>query len=278
VLGGASDLEQIAKDRAAERLVITREDFSEEQVLEMILVCRALSLKVSLLPAVVDALGPSVEIDEVEGVTVLGLNPPVLSRTSRMIKRGFDLAVAIPVLALFLPFAVLIAVAIKLDSSGPVIFRQTRIGKGGRRFELRKFRTMVMDAEERRSELLDASKDPNWLHLDHDPRITRVGRFLRLTSIDEVPQLLNVVRGEMSMVGPRPLVEEEDRMVGGWMRGRLDLMPGITGLWQVLGRTSIPFDEMVKLDYLYVANWSLWFDVRLLVRTFPVVFTRRGAN
>jgi exopolysaccharide biosynthesis polyprenyl glycosylphosphotransferase len=278
VLGGPDNVREVATRLGAERLVICRQDFPEHQVLDMIQVCRALSLKVSLLPATFDALGPSVEIDEVEGVTVLGVNPPVLSRTSRGLKRAFDLLVAAPLVLLGIPFLVCLAIAIKLDSRGPVLFRQERIGQGGRHFQLLKFRTMVIDAERRRAELLERSNDPNWLHLEVDPRITRIGRFLRTTSLDELPQLWNVIRGDMSLVGPRPLIEEEDRLVAGWMRGRLDLMPGITGLWQVLGRTSIPFEEMVKLDYLYVANWSLWFDIRLLIRTLPVVLSRRGAN
>ena len=127
-------------------------------------------------------------------------------------------------------------------------------------------------------ELRKFSKDPHWLHLDNDPRLTRIGRFLRLGSLDELPQLWNALRGEMSLVGPRPLVEDEDQRVDGWARTRLELTPGITGSWQVLGRTTIPFEEMVKLDYLYVANWSLWNDIRLMLRTLPVVFMRRGAN
>ena len=137
---------------------------------------------------------------------------------------------------------------------------------------------MVVGAEARRAELLADSQDPGWLHLERDPRITRVGRLLRLASLDELPQLWNVVKGDMSLVGPRPLVVEEDGMVDAWARGRLDLTPGITGLWQVLGRTSIPFEEMVKLDYLYVTNWSLWGDIRLMIRTLPVVLRGDGAN
>jgi lipopolysaccharide/colanic/teichoic acid biosynthesis glycosyltransferase len=173
---------------------------------------------------------------------------------------------------------VVVAAAIKLDSTGPVLFRQERIGREGRRFPLLKLRTMVADAESQRAALLAHSKDPGWLHLEHDPRITPVGRLVRLASLDELPQLWNVLKGDMSLVGPRPLIAEEDSLVDEWARGRLDLTPGITGLWQVLGRTSIPFEEMVRLDYLYVTNWSLWGDVRLILRTLPVVLRRSGAN
>jgi lipopolysaccharide/colanic/teichoic acid biosynthesis glycosyltransferase len=137
---------------------------------------------------------------------------------------------------------------------------------------------MHRDAEARREELLAESIDPNWLHIENDPRITRVGQRLRHLSLDELPQLWNVLKGEMSLVGPRPLIESEDRMIGGWGRSRLDLTPGMTGVWQVLGRTNIPFEEMVKLDYLYVTSWTLWTDIRLILRTVPVVVTRRGAN
>ena len=211
-------------------------------------------------------------------MTVLGVNPPVLGRTSRLLKRGFDLTIATAILAIAAPLMALIAIAIRIDSGGPVLYRQARVGRAGKHFMLHKFRTMVPDAEHQRAALMQHSQDPNWLHLDQDPRITRLGAVLRRTSLDELPQLWNVIRGEMSLVGPRPLPELEDARVAGWSRGRLDLTPGITGLWQVLGRTSIPFDEMVKLDYIYVTNWSVWMDTRLLMRTLPAVLRRRGAN
>jgi exopolysaccharide biosynthesis polyprenyl glycosylphosphotransferase len=278
VLGETSEVIRLAEEHRIDRLVLSRSDLLDSQTLDILRRCKELAIKVSVLPEVFDALGPSVEVDDVEGVTLLGINPPVLGRSSRAMKRCLDLVGSLGLLILTSPVLVAIAIAIKLDSRGPVFFRQRRVGKGGRRFKVVKFRTMRPDAEERVQELRAQSRDPNWLHLEQDPRITRVGRFLRLASLDELPQLWNVLKGEMSLVGPRPLIESEDRQVAGWARSRLDLTPGITGFWQVLGRTSIPFEEMVKLDYLYVTNWSLWTDIRLILRTVPAVVTKRGAN
>jgi exopolysaccharide biosynthesis polyprenyl glycosylphosphotransferase len=272
------DLPDLLAEHRVARVVVADVELERDRLLGVVRDCRTASVKVCLLPLTFSALGPAVEVDDVQGITVLGINPLVLSRSSRIAKRGLDLAGAGLLSVLALPLLLVLAVAIKLDSPGPVFFRQERIGRGAVRFRLVKLRTMALDAEARRAELLPQSKDPGWLHLEHDPRITRVGRLLRLGSLDELPQLWNVLRGDMSLVGPRPLVAAEDRMVNGWGRGRLDLTPGITGLWQVLGRTSIPFEEMVKLDYLYVTNWSLWGDVRLILRTLPVVLRRSGAN
>jgi exopolysaccharide biosynthesis polyprenyl glycosylphosphotransferase len=241
--------------------------------------CRALELKVSILPKLSDVLGPGLETDDVEGVAVLGLNPPWLPRSSRAIKRVVDVAVASGLLILFAPVLAVLALAIKLDSRGPVLFTQERVGRKGRTFRLLKLRTMTTDAEARREELLGLSADPNWLKVENDPRVTVVGGWLRRLSLDELPQLWNVVRGEMSLVGPRPLVPHEDERVEDWARRRrLELTPGLTGYWQVLGRTRIPFEEMVKLDYLYVMNWSLWEDIRLMLRTLPVILSGEGAN
>ena len=277
-LGTLEQLEQVADRHDVTRVVFSAGDIEESELERMLCDCRALSLKVSMLPRLADLLGPAVEIDDVEGVTVLGVNPPWLPRSSRMVKRGMDLLIATACMIVVGPLLALLALAIKLDSRGPVLFAQERVGRGGRRFRLFKLRTMTVDAEQRRADLVAQSSDPDWLKLDHDPRITRIGRWLRRLSLDELPQLWNVVRGEMSLVGPRPLIPAEDEHVQAWARGRLDLTPGITGYWQVLGRTRIPFEEMVKLDYLYVMNWSLWEDIRLMLRTLPVVIGGRGAN
>jgi exopolysaccharide biosynthesis polyprenyl glycosylphosphotransferase len=272
------DIPSLLARHRVTRVVVADAEVRSEQLLQLLRDCRTTGTKVSLLPATSSVLGPAVEIDDVQGITVLGINPPVLSRTSRWAKRALDLLGSGVALVVLAPLLALVASLVRLDSPGPAMFRQERIGQAGRRFRLLKYRTMEHHAEVRRAELVPRSRDPGWLHLDDDPRITRLGRFLRLTSLDELPQLWNVLRGDMSLVGPRPLIPEEDSMVDDWARGRLDLTPGITGLWQVLGRTSIPFEEMVKLDYLYVSNWSLWGDVRLILRTLPVVLRREGAN
>jgi exopolysaccharide biosynthesis polyprenyl glycosylphosphotransferase len=277
VLGAPQDLDRVVAQHGVSRVILS--DGATESELERVLRdCRKLELKVSVLPKLSDVLGPAVEIDDVEGVAVLGINPPWLPRSSRALKRAMDIAIAAALLILLSPVLLVLAVVIKLDSRGPVLFKQERVGKGGQRLKVLKFRTMVRDAEHKRAELVAQSSDPNWLKVDHDPRITSVGHRIRRFSLDELPQLWNVLRGEMSMVGPRPLIPVEDDRVLGWARGRLDLTPGITGYWQVLGRTRIPFEEMVKLDYLYVMNWSLWEDVRLMLKTLPVVLGGHGAN
>jgi exopolysaccharide biosynthesis polyprenyl glycosylphosphotransferase len=279
VLGSLQELEQVAQEHGVRRVIVSSASVgSDHQIEEVLRQCRQLRLKFSLLPKLSDALGSAVVVDDVEGVTLLGVNPPWLPRSSRALKRSIDVLAASALLILSAPLIVLVAIAIKLDSRGPVFFAQWRVGRGGQRFRVYKFRTMVADADQLRAELVSQSSDPNWLKLDNDPRITRLGHVLRRLSLDEVPQLWNVLRGQMSLVGPRPLIEDEDERVQGWARGRLDLTPGLTGYWQVLGRTRIPFEEMVKLDYLYVVNWSLWEDIRLMLRTLPILFSGRGAN
>jgi lipopolysaccharide/colanic/teichoic acid biosynthesis glycosyltransferase len=206
--------------------------------------------------------------------------PPVyLSRSSRLLKRATDVSLSLAALLAIAPSLAVIALSIKLDSRGPVFFRQPRMGRGDRPFRIFKFRTMTVDADALKGSLAElnkhrASGDTRMFKIPDDPRVTRVGKLLRRWSLDELPQLLNVLRGEMSLVGPRPLVLDEDDHVVAWGRRRLDLKPGITGLWQVLGRDDIPFEEMVKLDYLYVSTWSLGQDLKLMAKTVPSIFRR----
>ena len=279
-LGDVGDLDigMVVAEHRIHRIIVSHGDVRGEAFRELVRRAQELGVKLSVVPEPFDAMGPSVEVDNVEGLTVFGMYPPVLGRTSRALKRSLDLAGSLLLVLACSPLVAAIALAIKVDSRGPVFFRQQRVGRGGKRFFLLKFRTMIEGADEMVDMLLSESDDPDWLLLANDPRVTRVGRLLRRTSLDELPQAWNVLKGEMSLVGPRPLVESEDRKIHGWGRCRIDLTPGITGLWQVLGRTNIPFSEMVTLDYLYVTNWSLWGDIKLLLSTVPILLNQRGAN
>jgi lipopolysaccharide/colanic/teichoic acid biosynthesis glycosyltransferase len=207
-------------------------------------------------------------------MTMLGVRSFGLSRSSRLIKRAFDVVVASIGLVVISPILGAIALAISLDSKGPILFGQVRVGRDGKHFRMFKYRSMVADAEMQKDSLRALNEAGDGLFkLTHDPRVTRVGRFLRGTSLDELPQLFNVLRGEMSLVGPRPLVVDEDAQVLGLDRSRLHLTPGMTGPWQVLG-SRVPMQEMVGIDYLYVANWSLWLDIKILLRTVSHVARR----
>jgi exopolysaccharide biosynthesis polyprenyl glycosylphosphotransferase len=257
---------------------LNQELLSQEEIAELMRTCFRARIRFATFPREKSLLPPGVQVNHVEGTGFLSYNPPVLSRSSQIIKRAMDLAIALLLLVgLAIPMAI-VAAAIKLDDRGEVLFSQTRVGKDGERFQLLKFRTMVADADSLVAELMAKSLDPDWLVMEEDPRITRIGRFLRSTSLDELPQLWNVIRGDMSLVGPRPLPVRDDEAVRGWGRHRLDCVPGVTGWWQVLGRNNIPFREMVEIDYAYVTSWTFWGDVKLLVRTIPVVLSRRGSN
>ncbi|MBA3364665.1 MAG: sugar transferase [Actinobacteria bacterium] len=239
---------------------------------------------IGIAPGSLGAMGRDGGTDNLAGSPLPG--PPSLrfSRSARVTKRAMDLVVSAVALVVFAPLFALIAILIRLESPGHVFFRQIRMGAGDKVFSVYKFRTMVVDAEARKAGLahlnehVRSSGDARLFKVADDPRVTRVGRVLRRYFLDELPQLLNVLRGEMSLVGPRPLVLDEDRHVDGWARRRLDLRPGMTGLWQVLGHRAIPFGEMIKLDYLYVTTWSLRNDLRLIGRTIPVVLRGGGGS
>jgi len=275
--GSIDDLAARVTDLGVDRVVIAPSEETSDDVLDLIRMVKALGVRVSILPRLFEVVGSSVAFDDVGGLTLLGVRPLGLTYSSRFIKRSLDLVGSGLGLLLASPLLVLVALAVVLDSRGSVLFGQRRVGRDGREFCMWKFRTMGADAEARRAELLDRNEGAEgFFKIAEDPRITRVGRWLRRTSLDELPQLLNVLRGEMSLVGPRPLVQEEDQRVEGWYRRRLHLTPGITGHWQVLGSSRVPLSEMVVLDYLYVTNWSLWNDVKILLRTVPRVFGARG--
>ena len=199
-------------------------------------------------------------------------------RLPAIAKRGIDVAAAVLGLLLLAPVLLSIALAIRVTSPGPVIFRQQRAGRGHRTFVMWKFRTMVDGADRMRAELIAQVPEDEWLDLEHDPRVTRFGRILRRCSLDELPQLFNVLRGDMSLVGPRPLPLDEHARIPSWASARVDVRPGLTGAWQVAGRERIGFLEMLRLDCDYVGRQSLWEDVKIIVRTIPAVFDGTGAK
>jgi lipopolysaccharide/colanic/teichoic acid biosynthesis glycosyltransferase len=234
--------------------------------------------RMSLVATCADGLAALTSIDALRRVVLLRLHDGEPSRLAAGAKRALDVAGALAAIVVLAPVLAAAAVAVRLDSPGPVLFRQPRVGRGGHPFVMWKLRTMVADAERRRAMLLTASRDPYWLDVEEDPRVTAVGRWLRRHSIDELPQLWNVVRGEMSLVGPRPLVPIEYVHVPAWARELSEVRPGVTGIWQVSGRTEIPFADMLVLDRLYARSWSMRQDVGILLRTAPAVLSSRGAN
>jgi exopolysaccharide biosynthesis polyprenyl glycosylphosphotransferase len=270
------DLVGIVRDADVHRVIIIPGSSDPEEMLDSIGRAKSLGVKVSIVPRLFEIVGSSVEFDDLEGLTVLGVRRFGLSRSSRLLKRTFDVVGTSILLVLLAPLFALVAVLIRADSRGPVFFRQTRVGLDGRYFEMFKFRSMVDGAEAQREALRDLNETQGIFKITRDPRVTPVGRMLRRVAVDELPQLLNVLRGDMSLVGPRPLVVDEDRKVAGRHRGRLRLVPGITGPWQLLGPTRVPLKEMVTIDYLYGANWSLWNDIKILLRTVAYVVNRRG--
>ena len=284
VLGRPDQLPALVRFFDIERVVLAFSRESHEDVLQLIRSMKDLDVQIDIVPRYFEIVGPGVNIHTVEGLPLMGLPSFRLARSSRLLKRATDLVLSTLALILLAPMLGLIALWIKFDSAGPIFFRQERRGAKGRIFRIYKFRTMVADADRRKIEFAHLNQhardggDPRMFKIASDPRVTRFGRVLRRYSLDELPQVLNVFKGEMSLVGPRPLILEEDVYVATWARRRLDLKPGITGVWQVLGASDIPFEEMTRLDYLYVMSWSPWNDLRLMMRTIPAVFRSRQSR
>ena len=272
-----AEIRELARSLDVHRAIVAPSSADAGEMLDLVRTLKAVGVRVSVLPRLLEVVGSSVEFDDLHGVTLMGVRRFELTRSSVAVKRAFDLLGASLALLAAAPLLIVFAVAIKLDSRGPVFFRQQRVGRHGKHFGLLKFRTMVPDAEALKDSLRERNEAQAGLFkIAEDPRVTRVGKLLRRSALDELPQLFNIIRGEMSLVGPRPLVIDEDECVEGWYRRRLELMPGMTGPWQILGPARVPLSEMGAIDYLYVANWSLWGDVKILLRTVPHVLGRRG--
>jgi exopolysaccharide biosynthesis polyprenyl glycosylphosphotransferase len=279
VLASALDeLPAVLAEVRPDELIITEQDVDEQATLAVVEVAQRLGVRVRLAPTTTELLIHDGEYVPGQGVPLFELRPPVLSGVDWALKRTFDFLVSVVVLVLGIPLWLLFAAAIKLDSRGPVLYVDRRVGVGEREFGMLKFRTMVSGAAERQDELEPSNEASGALFkIRDDPRVTRVGRLLRRFSLDELPQLWNVLRGEMSLVGPRPLPLRDYQRLEAWHRKRYLVLPGMTGLWQISGRSGLSFDDLVRLDFTYIENWSIWLDITILARTIPAVLSRRGA-
>jgi exopolysaccharide biosynthesis polyprenyl glycosylphosphotransferase len=279
VLGTLSSLPAVLAARDVDELIVTDSDFNDRELVEVVEQAHRRGVKVRVAPRATELLiERRGEYVPGQGIPLFELRPPVFVGTDWVVKRGFDLGVSAIVAIVGMPFWLLIALAIKLDSPGPVLYRDRRVGLNEREFDMLKFRTMRVDAEVRQAELEQENEAEGALFkIRDDPRVTRVGRMLRRFSLDEIPQVLNVLRGEMSLVGPRPLPVRDYELLELWHRKRYLVLPGMTGLWQVAGRSSLGFDDLVRLDFYYLEHWSIWLDISILLKTLPAVLAARGA-
>jgi exopolysaccharide biosynthesis polyprenyl glycosylphosphotransferase len=277
VLGGIDDVRRLAVELGVDGVIVAGGSYSSAADLRRLgWELQGLELDMLVVPALTDIAGPRVHMRHVAGLPFVQVEEPQSDRAGGWAKRTFDIVVAAGVVAALSPLLVVVALLIWLQDRGPVLYRQRRVGANGAQFDMIKFRSMVVDADAKKAELLELNEvGDGMFKLSSDPRVTRVGSLLRRTSLDELPQLFNVLRGEMSLVGPRPLVTDEDARVLGLDRSRLHLTPGMTGPWQVLG-ARVPMQEMLAIDYLYVASWTLWLDLKVLLRTLRYVI--RSAN
>ncbi len=277
-LGELDDLMAVLAEHAVTEVIITLPSTHHRRIQRIVTACRQAGVRARVVPDFYHLSLNQVDMDDLGGIPLLGIRETTLGRGPRLLKRAMDIVGATLALLLFSPLMAIVAAAIRLDSKGPILFRQERLGEGGRPFAVLKFRSMRVGADEEKSALMDLNQgDGPLFKIKKDPRSTRVGRFIRRTSLDELPQLVNVLQGHMSLAGPRPPLASEVAEYKTWQRERLRVKPGMTGLWQVSGRSDLTFDEMCLLDIYYTENWSLGLDVRIILRTIPLIFFGKGA-
>ena len=278
VLGRPSDAERIAEQHRIGVVIVSPTGVSPGTLQDITIALEDTPVDLAVAPSLFQVVTRRMTIETVGYVPILHVDQIRLERSRRVLKRTLDLTTASALLVLTAPLWLAAAVLVRTSSPGPIIFRQQRIGRDGEPFQMLKFRTMVADAEDRLAEVAHLNESDGALFkIADDPRVTEIGRVLRKWSIDELPQLVNVLRGDMSMVGPRPPLPAEVAQYDAWQLRRLRIRPGITGVWQVSGRSDVPFDEAVRLDLFYIENWSLGTDLWLLARTIPAVLRRDGA-
>lgn len=281
VLGRLGDLCHILTDFEVEKVIIAFSGADSQQLLDLASKCNKMGVECSIVPRLFEVITNEIVVNEIGGIPLIKLREKKIEGYKRVLKAMEDYLLGAIILLITWPILAAAAIAIKLDSPGPVFFKHKRVGKKGRCFYCLKFRSMVDGASAMQEEMVneDEAKEHGWLCWkdEADPRITRVGRFIRKFSIDELPQIFNVLSGHMSLVGPRPHIKEEVEQYKEWHKQRLNAKPGITGLWQVSGRSDLPFDEMIKLDLFYIERWSLWMDFKILLRTVTAVISGNGA-
>jgi exopolysaccharide biosynthesis polyprenyl glycosylphosphotransferase len=278
ILGDLKALPRVLGTHRIDEVILADSDVEERELLETVEQAHRRGVKVRIAPRTTELLIQRADYVPGQSVPLFELRSPVFAGGDWMLKRAFDLSVSFIVLVVGLPLWLLIAAAVTLTSPGPILYRDRRIGLGEREFDMLKFRTMYADAAEHQAYLERANEASGPLFkMRRDPRVSPVGAVLRRLSLDEIPQLLNVLRGEMSLVGPRPLPLRDYTQLEDWHRKRYNVLPGVTGLWQISGRSNLGFDDLVRLDFYYLENWSLWMDVAILVKTVPAVFSGRGA-
>jgi len=277
-LGSIDNLPRIVQEESIDEVIITLPWMYHRKIISIMTQCEREGARAHLVPDLFQMSLSRMDVDDLGGVPMIGIKEISITGWKLVTKRAIDFTIALVGLIVLLPLMLLVALAIKLDSPGPVLFRQIRVGKGGRHFVLYKFRSMCEGAEEEQPKLTDLNEAEGPIFkIRHDPRRTRVGRFLRRTSLDELPQLYNVLRGEMSLVGPRPPLPSEVEQYEEWHKKRLEVSPGMTGLWVVRGRSELNFDEMALLDIYYIENWSAALDTEIFLRTIPRIIFGNGA-
>jgi exopolysaccharide biosynthesis polyprenyl glycosylphosphotransferase len=277
-LGQLDELADILATHRVQEVIIADPDFPQEKAVELVDLCHRRGVTVRVAPSTMEILFDRAEFMPGQSVPLFTLRPPVFEGIDFALKRTFDLVLSTVGLILLAPVLLAVAAAIKLSSRGPAIYRSVRPGMAGKPFSCFKFRTMREHADQIQADLEPLNEQSGALFkIRRDPRLTKIGRFLRRFSLDELPQLANVVRGEMSLVGPRPLPMRDFEHLEEWHKKRYLVLPGITGLWQVSGRSELDFDDLVRLDFLYLEQWSVFLDLSILLKTIPAVLSRRGA-
>lgn len=284
LLGKLEDITNIINDHMIDRIIVSDSSLNQQELYYLVHICEKMNVYLDQIPDLLSFASKRISLTEIDGIPLIGIKKVEFAHWDQIIKRTFDLFMSLIAILFLSPLFILISILIKIDSKGSVFFKQKRIGRGGKSFFFIKFRSMVKDAEMKREVLSDANETNGVLFkIKNDPRVTRIGKFIRKFSIDELPSLWNVLIGEMSLVGPRPLPysdlkkESESSNHRFWAEKRAEVLPGITGLWQIGGRSKLEFEEMVKLEIYYVESWSLLLDLKIILKTIPVVLSGEGS-